>query len=465
MGFAETKDYSEEFLRRVQKQDFGDLDKIRKDRLLRVLIAYSQTNYFIDGAKKRGFEYEFLREYEKVLNRGIKDESLRIRMVFIPTLFDELIPRLEAGYGDIAAAGLTITPWRKEKVDFSTPYLPKVHEVIVHNRNVKDIHSLDDLAGRSVYVLSGSSFATHLQELSRRLVQKGKAPIDIVQADSILTTEDILELVNAGIVETSVCDDFVGHIWGGVLSDLVVRKDLKINEGGQIAWAVRKNAPNLLKNVNQFIEKHKKGSLLGNILFKRYYKNLELIKNPISENEREKLDSVKPIIGKYSRKYGFDWMKIAALAYQESELQNNKQSHAGAVGIMQIKPSTAADKSVNIKNVYDLENNIHAGVKYLAFVRQRYFSELKMPLTVQLDFSLAAYNAGPARINQLRQKTTKRGLDPDIWFDNVELIAAEEIGRETVRYVSNINMYYIAYRLYYGQKQDRERKMNEISGR
>ena len=190
-----------------------------------------------------------------------------------------------------------------------------------------------------------------------------------------------------------------------------------------------------------------KGTLLGNIFFKRYYENSKWIDNPVSQTQVSKLDKYKAVIQKYAKQYDFDWLSIAAMAYQESKLDQSKISSAGAVGIMQIKPDTAASDPVGIADITNSEDNINAGIKYLAFLRERYFSSPEIAQEDQVDFTWAAYNAGPARISQLREMAAESGYDPNKWFSNVERIAAREIGRETVRYVANVNKYYIAYKL------------------
>jgi membrane-bound lytic murein transglycosylase MltF len=228
---------------------------------------------------------------------------------------------------------------------------------------------------------------------------------------------------------------------------MVLRDDLRINAGGKIGWAVRKNNPQLLASLNEFIKENKKGTLIGNILFKRYYENTRWIKNPLTEDEQKKLRKLRPLFEKYARKYDFDWLLIAAQGYQESGLNHLARSGAGAVGIMQLLPSTAADRAVNIPDIYKLDNNIHAGVKYLAYLRDTFFASEEIPPDVRIHFSLAAYNAGPGRVRQFRRRAKQRGLDPDKWFYNVAYTASEITGQQTVRYVANIHKYYVAYKL------------------
>ncbi len=432
---------------RLYQPFHGDLDGMKKRNAIRVLVSFSKTNYFFHKGRARGFEYELLKEWEKGLNKGVTREADRTHLVFIPTPFNRLFTDLAEGRGDMAAAGLTITPERQAMADFTPPYIPKVSEVVVAHKGVEGVGALEDLAGREFYVRPGSSYVTHLEELNRQLGEQGQKKVKIRPADRNLATEDILELVNAGVVQLTVADRHIAELWAGVLPDLVVRDDLVIHEGGGIGWAVRKKCPQLLGSLDSFAKKNRKGSMLGNMLFKRYYRNSEWIKNPVSAEERKKLDNLIVLFQNYGDQYSFDWLALAAQAYQESELNHNRRSRAGAVGIMQIKPSTAADKAVGINDVHDLENNIHAGTRYLDYLRQRYFSDPEMDPTDRVFFSWAAYNAGPGNIVKARSSAAKQGLDPNLWYYNVEKVVARQVSEETVRYVDNINKYYVAYRL------------------
>jgi membrane-bound lytic murein transglycosylase MltF len=443
----------------------GDLSDIRKRRVLRVLVNYSRSNFFYDGGQSRGFEYELMTAYGNVLNKGVKKHKKGIRVLFIPVRFDELIDGLLDGKGDIAAAGLTITPERQRKVDFTQPYLSSIDEVVVTARSTKGINSVKDLLGRTVYVRKGSSYAEHLRDFNQSQSGWFSKKVNIREMDALLVTEDILEMINAGIVDLTVADHHIAAAWAKVLPNIVVRSDLVVHNGGDIAWAVRKNSPKLLASLNAFIKSHKKGTRLGNIIYNRYYENDRWIKNAMTGKAVRRLTKTWPLFVAYGKKYDFDPMILAALAFQESRLDNNKKSHRGAVGIMQVRPETAADRNIAIRHPEKLENNIHAGTKYLAFIRSRYFSAPEIAPTDQVFFSLAAYNAGPARINQLRKLAARKGLDPDAWFFNVEVAAAEKIGRETVTYVANIAKYYITYRMQFDYQEARLKVKNEMIGK
>ncbi len=433
-----------------------DLPAIRKRKIIRALVNYNQTNYFLIGVEENGFEYELLRKYERHLNKGISRRKRRFKMVFIPLPFDRIIPGLLEGRGDIAAAGLTITGDRKKRVKFSTPYLPNVDEIVVAHKKAKPLRSIKDLSGKKAFVVHSSSYAQHLRQLSKRFIYHWRWPVRIREANKYLQSEDLMEMVNARIIDYMVVDNHIAEIWSQVYKNLVLYKEIKVNSGGKIAWAVRPNNPQLLKHVNGFLKKHSKGSLVGNILFNRYFKNTKWVTNPISESERKKFDAIVKLLKKYGDQYGFDWLMIGAQAYQESRLDQAKVSRRGAIGVMQILPSTAADPNVGIREIRKLENNIHAGVKYLNFLRKKYYSDPAINPEAQVHFAHAAYNAGPSRVRRMRSLASKMGLDPNKWFGNVETAALRIVGQEPVRYVVNIQKYYIAYRLVFEEQEKRE---------
>ncbi len=433
----------------VNEQFSGDYDQMVKARVIRALVPYSKTFYFLDGATARGITHDLIREFEKEINNREKPakKHLKIHVVIIPTARDQLIPRLLAGWGDIAAGNLTITEERKKLVDFSEPVITGINEIVVSGSGLPKLHTLDDLLGQEVYVRKSSSYFEHLTDLNRELRRTGKKEIRIVAVEEHLEDEDLLEMVNAGVLPRVVVDSHKAEFWAKIFPEIRVYEDIRIHSGGRIAWAIRKNCPKLRDRVNAFVKGHKKGTLMGNILFKRYLQNTGYIRKAYQQEDMERFRRAVEFFRKYGKQYRFDWLMLAALAYQESGLDQAKVSRVGAIGVMQVLPTTARDKNVNIPDIRKMENNIHAGTKYLRFMVDRYFADQNMTDADKVLFALASYNAGPARIAKLRQEARADGYDSDIWFDNVEVIAARQIGRETVQYVSNIYKYYIAYRL------------------
>lgn len=439
----------------AEKTYTGDLPELKKNRKIRALVNYSRTNFFFSSnGTPKGLQVDLLSQYEKQLNKGVKKESDKITIQYIPTTFDRLIPDLLQGKGDIISNFMTITPSREEKINFISTKKLDIQEIIVTHKSDSTINTIEDLAGKKIYVLKGSSYVEHLKELNQSFKDKKLAAIKIVEADSHLTTEDIFEMINSGIVKYTVADDFQAKIWSEVLSDIKIIDSFAIKSNTHVGWGIRKDNPQLEKTLNAFLKKIKKGSYLGNMFFKRYYRDTKWLSNPNIRKERDKFLKFIALFNKYGDKYGLDGLALAAQGYQESQLNHNKKSHRGAVGIMQLLPSTAADKNVGITDISKPEDNIHAGAKYLAFLRDRYFSDDQITDENKMALSWAAYNAGPAKVIKMRALTKKMGLNPNIWFSNVEVAAAKLIGRETVHYVNSIFKYYIIYTLV--QKQQVE---------
>lgn len=447
----------------VRQAFTGDLPQLRERRMLRVLVSFSRTGFFFDHGRPRGFEYELMREYERFVNRGVTDRRERMNVVFVPVRHDQLLEALQEGRGDVVASGLAATADRSRRVAFTTPYLSHVDSVVVAHRGVSaQLDSIDDLSGREVYVPPGSSYERGLTLLNLRLLREGRAPTRTVRTDRNLFNEDVLGLVNAGVMPMTVVDRHVAEVWAKVLPNVVVRDDLVVHPDHEIAWAVRKSNPQLRASMDEFLRAHRRGSLIGNVLYKRYYVANRWIENPISLEKQAKLRPLIELFRKYGSRYDFDWLALAAQAYQESHLDHNRVSPAGAVGIMQVRPTTAADRRVGIADIHDLEANIHAGVKYLSWLRRQYFDSPTMEPMAQVNFTWAAYNAGPTRINRLRREAARLGLDPNRWFGHVERVAAKEIGRETVDYVANINSYYVSYRLAFDESQPRQQALDRL---
>jgi membrane-bound lytic murein transglycosylase MltF len=195
------------------------------------------------------------------------------------------------------------------------------------------------------------------------------------------------------------------------------------------------------------MKNYKQGSLQGNILINRYIRDFKWVENALASENYGRFEDVVAIFDKYGEQYGMDYLLLAAQGYQESRLDQSARSHVGAIGIMQLLPTTAADPNVGIPDISTPEANIHAGVKYVEFLRSRYFNDPAIDTVNQTLLAMASYNAGPNRIATLRKKAAAQGLDPNKWFGNVEVVVAKEVGRETVQYVANIYKYYVGYRM------------------
>lgn len=435
----------------IMQPQKGDLPDMINRRAIRVLTTYSKTFFFIDKGTQRGATHDLFIALEKDLNnqlakeKKLKQKHLKVRIVFIPVTRDNLFKALNEGKGDIAAANLTITSSRQEQVAFTTPLYSDVKELLVSGPSSSDVKNLEQLSGKTVFVRRSSSYYESLQTLNARFAKASLPPVILQEAPEALEDEDLLEMLNAGLIPLIVVDRHKTLFWKQVFPKIQVHDDIVLRDGGSIAWAVRKDNPQLLAVLNNFVKNNRQGSTLGNMILLRYLKSATYVKNAAANRERAKFLQMVEIFRKYGERYDVDWLLMAAQGYQESRLNQSVRSHVGAIGVMQVMPATG--KELKVGDIKKIDPNIHAGVKYMRWMIDHYYGDQPMTPLDKALFSFASYNAGPARIARLRTETQKRGFDPNIWFGNVENLAAEKIGAETVTYVSNIYKYYIAYRL------------------
>lgn len=426
----------------------GDFDVMQKYRLIRVLAPYDQILYFMDRGRQMGITYEMGTAFDEYLNKKYKSKSLRMRVAFIPTPRDRLLPDLIAGRGDIVAGGLTETPERLKAVDFADPVATNVQEIVIAGPSATAVATLDDLGGKEVVVRKSSSYYEHLTTLNEKLKSAGKKPIKLVAADEDLDDGGIIEMAAADLIGFTVVDKYKAVFWKQIFDKIQVRTDLVVNDGGDIGWAIRKNSPLLKAEIDDFMKTHKQGSAYLSQLIQKYLKNTKFVTNATSKAEMEKFQRVVGLFRKYGTEYDFDYLMLLAQGYQESQLDQTARSPRGAVGIMQLLPETASSDEVGITGIdKDADKNIHAGSRYLRRLTDRYLDDPGLDQKNKTLMAFAAYNAGPGNLRKFRLLAEKSGLDKNVWFNNVEIAAARVVGRETVDYVSNIYKYYVAYKL------------------
>ena len=446
----------------VFKPFTGDFDAMVKRRVVRVGVMYDRTFYFVDKGVNRGVAYEYGRLMEDKINEVLKTGNLKVHVFFVPMAREKLLPALVDGKVDLVAARLTITPERERLVEFTNATRSNVNEILVTAPGAPAVSAVDDLAGRRVFVRKDSSYHQSLLTLNRQLEAKGKDPIVIDLAPDNLADDDLLEMVNAGLLPAVIVDDYLARFWKKVFPEIVLHENVSVRSGGSLGVAVRKGNPRLKEALNRFMGKYGLGTAFGNQIERRYLIDTAYAKNATSEAERRKFAAVVQLFRRYSDQYDLDFLLMAAQAYQESRLDHGAKSHVGAIGIMQIMPATG--KELKVGDIKQLEPNIHGGVKYMRELIDSNFKNEPMDRLNKGLFAFAAYNAGPGRVRQLRREAEKRGLDPNVWFGNVEQIASERIGRETVTYVSNIYKYYVAYRLVLEEDQRRTAAKETFKG-
>ena len=436
---------------RSLKTDFdiwtGDFSGMLERRMVRVAVPYSRTLFYHDGGRERGLTAEAVRKFEEFLNKKYKAvlKKRPITVVLVPTTRDRLIPMLLEGRVDLAAGNITITDSRRQKVDFSVPVGKPFSEIIVTGPGAPTLASLDDLAGKEVFIRPSTSYFESLTALNARFSAEGKPEMRLTLLPDPIEDEDKLDMVNAGLLGISVVDEWVAELWTPILPKVVAHKDLAVRTGGVVGWAFRKESPELAAEVNDFITNVAKKYGLTTGHYKLFAANVRKAQNAKAGEDWKRFEQLVALFSKYGSQYRFDALMLAAQGYQESQLDQTKRSSAGAIGIMQLMPKTG--KAMEVGDIKKAEANIHAGAKYMDHLIGTYFPDADLDEENRTLFAFAAYNAGPQRIARLRQTAAEQGYDPNQWFNNVELAVAAKIGQQPVTYVRNIYKYYVSYKL------------------
>lgn len=445
----------EQAMKGVETLRTGDLDEIKERGVIRVITRNNPITYFLHKGRQFGFDYELMKI-------AARDLDVRLEMV-VPPSRDLLIPWLLEGRGDVVAASLTVNEGRKAKVAFSHPYF-YVDELVVKKKGAKGPSTLEEMKGRTIHVRKSSSYYATLKKKQK------VGGFEIALAPEDLETEDLIAQVASGEIELTVADSNILDLeltYGTEVEEAfpltqLVRKEgekrskLAPDAAKSIAFAVRKDNPKLRSFLSKWAEEHYRG-LHYNILKKRYFasrKNFAKAK----EHRLGKTGKISPyddLIQRFAAKYGLDWRLMAAQAFVESRFDPNAKSWVGAQGLFQVMPRTG--EALGFDNLQDPEEGVHAGIKYMDRLIERFDPEI--PFKQRVLFALASYNAGYGHVLDARRLAEAQGLDRNRWFGNVEkgmrLLAKPEFARharhgycrggEPVAYVAHIEELYDAY--------------------
>lgn len=441
----------------------GDFDAMVERRMIRMLVPYSRTLYFNDKGTERGLTAELARDFERYINRKYVKDKRPITVLLIPTTREQLLPKLAQGLGDIAAGNLTVTEERLKIADFVAPAdYGAVSEVVVTGARSAPIAAVEDLGGKTVHVRKSSSYHESLVALNERLRREKKPEVKLTIVPDALEDEDMMEMANAGLIDYLVVDDWKAKMWAQILPKVQVRERIAVRESGRRGWAIRKQSPQLAAAIQDAYVNVMKMQGLSEQRLVQYMRRVKQMKDPTKSADYKRFEQTLALFEKYGQQYGFDPLMLAAQGYQESTLDQKAKSPVGAIGVMQLMPATGAEMKVG--DVAVTEANIHAGTKYMDILMTKYFPGAHFSESARPLFAFAAYNCGPGNMARMRKEAVKRGLDPDKWFDNVEVVVAEKIGVETTTYVRNIYKYYVSYKLTM-EALETQRKARESLGK
>ena len=443
----------------------GDFDKMLERRIIRVYAPFSRSLYFSDKGRERGIAVELVRDWERYLNIKYKKElGKRPLTIYIaPATRDKLLPFVEYGLGDVAIGNLTITEERLRQVDFvpGDEGRRMISEVIVTGAKSPEIKSLDDLSGKHVHVRKASSYFESLQAQNERLKRDGKPEIILTLVPDSVEDEDLMEMLDAGLIGLIVVDDWKAQMWSRVLPKVKVRTDLVLRENAKTGWAIRKDSPRLSAEIDDFFRNWAMKQGVADYRMSNYMKRVKELRDPTAGAEYRRFRQTLALFEKYGAKYNFDPLMLAAQGYQESQLNQDAKSAVGAIGVMQVMPATG--EQMKVGDIRVTEANIHAGTKYMDQLMTRYFADANFSEGNRPLFAFASYNCGPGNVARARKEAERRNLDPDKWFNNVELVVAQQIGTETTTYVRNIYKYYVAYRLTLDAQAEAEKARRQFT--
>jgi membrane-bound lytic murein transglycosylase MltF len=259
-------------------------------------------------------------------------------------------------------------------------------------------------------------------------------------------------MLNLGLFQAIIVDDVVAKMWAPVLPHVKINKDAVTRAGAVSGWAVRKSNPKLKAAIlDAYVNAVQKTSMTLSARLRQYGKRIRQLQDPTRSADYKRFQSTIALFKRYGQRYHFDPLMLAAQSYQESQLDQEARSPVGAIGLMQVMPATGAELKVGDITLAD--PNVHAGTKYMDRLMTNFFPDATFDDVNRSLFAFAAYNCGPGNMRKLRQAAAKRGLDPNVWFNNVEVVTAERIGLETTTYVRNIFKYYVSYKLLNDMRQ------------
>ena len=426
----------------------GDFDAMLQRRAIRFYVPYSRSLYFIDKGRERGISADLMREFERWVNKKYAAQlGKRPLTVFvIVATRDKLLADLLDGHADVAVGNIKVLPELLKDIDFVAPDDSVAStEILVTGPASPAIGSIDDLSGKTVHLREVSSQTLSMKALNGRLRQAGKPEAKLVFVPSALEDEDLLEMLNAGLLQTLVIDDWKAKMWAQVLPKLTIHENITLRPRTKMGWAIRKNSAQLAAVLGEFHAYYAKQAGGIPALQRQYMNKVKTLHDAAATEDHKRFLELIEVFKKYGQQYNFEPLLLAAQGYQESTLKQDMKSPVGAIGVMQVMPATGA--GLKVGDIRQAEPNIHAGAKYMDQLMVSYFKDAKFDDQNRTLFAFASYNAGPGNIAKMRKEAAARGLDPDQWFNNVEIVTAEKIGIETTTYVRNIFKYYAAYKL------------------
>lgn len=415
---------------------------------IRMAVPYNRTVYINDKGVLRGLSIEVSRGFAKWINAKyadkLKGRSISIKLV--PTIAPDLLNSLSSGHADIAIGDIGLYEPISNSQHLIVNHASRYgQEVLVTGLSSPPLQKMADLSGQTVYGSRNTNFQKTFSALNKELKRDGKLPINLASPLGDLDDEDLLEMLNSGLISYVTVADWKFKLWQSIYKNIIMHADLTVQDSGWVGWAVRSTNRDLNDDLIDFYESDDFVKSLAAFRQEDYRQHLKGLKDPIEKTVWSRFESMRPLFNRYGAQYKLDPLVLASLGFQETLLNQSAVSAVGAIGVMQLMPATGM--SLGVGDIHLLEPNIHAGADYMNQLISRYFPDAQFEGNNRSLFAVASYNIGPNNVAKARNRAKEVGFDPNQWFGNVEFIATEQMGYEPMIYVRNVYKYYISYSL------------------
>jgi len=415
---------------------------------IRIAVPYDRTIYINDKGTPRGLSVEIAKGLAKWINAkyAIQLKGKAVSVKLLPTINSQLLNTVPAGQADIAIGNIGLYEPIANSQALIVNHASKVEqEVLVTGPSSPPVEKLIDLSGQTVYGSRNTNFHTTLSAVNKELKQAGKLPVNLISPLGDLDDEDLLEMLNAGLISYVIVGDWKYRLWQSIYKNIVAHEDLSAKDAGWVGWVVRSNNRDLNDDLFAFYQSDDFENSRRAFRQEDYKEHLKGLKDPIDKTAWARFESMRPLFDRFGAEYKLNPLFIASLGFQETLLNQNAVSAVGAIGVMQLMPTTGM--SLGVGDIHLLEPNIHAGADYMNQLISKYFPDAHFDGNNRSLFAVASYNIGPNNVAKARDQARQLGFDPDQWFGNVEFIATERMGYEPMIYVRNVYKYYMSYRL------------------
>jgi membrane-bound lytic murein transglycosylase MltF len=432
----------------------GTYEQMLQHGQIRVAVPYDRTIYVNDKGTPRGLAVEMAKGFQTWLNQQyaaqLKGKSISVKL--IPTNAADLFTSLSTGKSDMVIGDLGLYEPLPNAHQYILSHAVKMErEVLIAGPSSIAITSPEDLSGQTVYGGRNTNFPATLAELNKNLERERKPLVKLVSPVGTLDGEDLLEMVDSGLIPFVIMSDWRAQLWQPIYKKMVIHEDIFSKDSGWIGWGVRSSNQDLNDVITNFSNSNGYDAALKSYRTQEYKEHIQGLKDPIEKSAWARFESMRPLFVKYGAQYNLDPLFIAALGFQETLLNQNAESKVGAIGVMQLMPATGS--SLGVGDIHLLEPNIHAGADYMNQLITKYFPDAQFRGDNRALFAIASYNIGPNNVAKARDQAKSMGFDPNEWFKNVEFIATERMGYEPMIYVRNVYKYFISYELKLGKIQ------------